>query len=305
MRRIRSRIAERTGVDLTNQQIQELAARRLEAILDPRAIKPSLLDELRRAAGLPAERPTEEAEPEPAFEESSLYASPNGLLRAIRRLLNPLLRLFFDPTALSSALRDQAQFNAAAAAREEEQRRRQAEWNALHFEVLRRLVTDVARTEIDAQQLALRVESLSARVDFADRRVRNLEQAPAQARPGGRAPEAPAVPAPSVPREDRQAAEGAPGEVSSEAARRRRRRRRGRRPGGPLRDTGFGPGAPPSPAGGDEGMPESEEGGDSSAEGPAEESPRVAEAGGHAAPDQERADVPRVDAPGPDTPEQA
>src|SRR6185503_13036509 len=40
MRDIRSRIAQRSGVDLSNQQIQELAARRLEAILDPRGLKP-------------------------------------------------------------------------------------------------------------------------------------------------------------------------------------------------------------------------------------------------------------------------
>ena len=42
----------------------------------------------------------------------------------------------------------------AAAAREAEQRRRQTEWNALHFEILRRLVTDIARVEIDNQHLA-------------------------------------------------------------------------------------------------------------------------------------------------------
>src|SRR6476659_10228626 len=51
MRDIRSRIAQRTGVDLSNQQIQELAARRLEAILDPRGLKPELLEQLRRSAG--------------------------------------------------------------------------------------------------------------------------------------------------------------------------------------------------------------------------------------------------------------
>ena len=56
MRDIRSRIAERQGIDLSSQQIQELAARRLEAILDPRTIKPSLMDELRRAAGMPCRR---------------------------------------------------------------------------------------------------------------------------------------------------------------------------------------------------------------------------------------------------------
>ena len=54
MREIRGRISQRSGIDLSNQQIQELAARRLEAILDPRGLKPELLDQLRRSAG---ERP--------------------------------------------------------------------------------------------------------------------------------------------------------------------------------------------------------------------------------------------------------
>jgi tRNA pseudouridine55 synthase len=49
MREIRTRVSERHGIELSNQQIQELAARRLEAILDPRAIKPALMDELRLA----------------------------------------------------------------------------------------------------------------------------------------------------------------------------------------------------------------------------------------------------------------
>src|SRR3712207_6608615 len=50
MRDIRARISQRHGVDLTAQQIQELAARRLESILDPRNLKASLLQELRQSA---------------------------------------------------------------------------------------------------------------------------------------------------------------------------------------------------------------------------------------------------------------
>src|ERR1044072_8471797 len=81
MREIRARIAQRSGVDLTNQQIQELASRRLEAILDPRGLKPELLEQLRRSAG---ERtvsvdaaPPSGAESYP-FDEANLYDSPNG-----------------------------------------------------------------------------------------------------------------------------------------------------------------------------------------------------------------------------------
>ena len=175
MREIRSRISERHGIDLTAQQIQELAARRLEAILDPRIIKPSLMDELRRAAGLPADTPPSEPEGDETIAESALYQSESGFVRAVRKMLNPLLKLFFNPAAIVDALNAQTRRAKAAEAREAELRRRQTEWNALHFEVLRRLVTDVARAEIDNQHLAHRVESLTARVDFNERRVRGVE----------------------------------------------------------------------------------------------------------------------------------
>ncbi len=243
MREIRARISERQGIDLTAQQIQELAARRLEAILDPRTIKPSLMDELRRAAGLPADAAPPEPEGEQSFDESALYKTDNGFLRFLRRLLNPLLKLLFNPTAVVDALNAQSQRAKAAAAREAEQRRRQTEWNALHFEILRRLVTDIARVEIDNQHLAHRVESLTARVDFNERRVRGIEhtqQHQPQPRPSGR-PDPPVISSPAIvaapreaPRDESPAAtEPASSETTSEGSRRRRRRRRGRRSGQP------------------------------------------------------------------------
>ena len=250
MREIRSRISERHGIDLTAQQIQELAARRLEAILDPRIIKPSLMDELRRAAGLPADTPPSEPEGDETIAESALYQSESGFVRAVRKMLNPLLKLFFNPAAIVDALNAQTRRAKAAEAREAELRRRQTEWNALHFEVLRRLVTDVARAEIDNQHLAHRVESLTARVDFNERRVRGVEHSQhsqhAQhtqqpARPSSSRPPDTAVvsssPSAPPPREESPSIEHASSDASPEGSRRRRRRRRGRR-SGQLRDSG-------------------------------------------------------------------
>ena len=51
VKEIKARISQRHGIDLSAQQIQELAARRLEAILDPRTVKPGLLDQLRKSGG--------------------------------------------------------------------------------------------------------------------------------------------------------------------------------------------------------------------------------------------------------------
>jgi hypothetical protein len=240
MRDIRSRIAERQGIDLSSQQIQELAARRLEAILDPRTIKPSLMDELRRAAGMPADDAPSEPETEDALEESTLYESGNGLVRALRRVLNPILKLFINPSAIAEAFHVQSRRTREAAVRGAEHRRRQTEWNALHFEILRRLVTDIARVEIDNQHFAHRVESLTARVDFNERRVRGLEHVQHQSRPAGRASDAPAaLSSAAAPREEPTSAEHLSPDASLEGSRRRRRRRRGRRSGQPRDVTGV------------------------------------------------------------------
>jgi hypothetical protein len=230
MRDIRGRIAQRQGIDLSNQQIQDLAARRLESILDPRAIKPSLLDGLRRGAAA-AIHPADKAPSDPAFtfEDSTLYDSHRASLRFARRLLNPILKLFFNPNPLIQALHLQAKLNEDVAARNADRDRRQTEWNALHFEIIQRLVTEVSRASLELQALSLRVEALAARVDFNDRRVSTLEGAAHRARPQGR-PAEPSVPGAIAPPDAAQTDAISTGDSpTSEIARKRRRRRRGRR----------------------------------------------------------------------------
>jgi len=234
MRDIRGRIAQRQGIDLSNQQIQDLAARRLESILDPRAIKPSLLDGLRRGAAAPT-GPADKIPNEPtfSFEDTTIYDSHRGALRFARRLLNPLLKLLFNPNPLIRALHLQAKLNVEAVERNAERDRRQTEWNALHYEIVQRLVTEVSRVSLELQALSMRVEALGARVDFNDRRVGNLEGSPHRARPQGRPPElivpGPVVESDSAPAEPVTTSSG--DTQTSDAARRRRRRRRGRRSG--------------------------------------------------------------------------
>jgi hypothetical protein len=234
VREIKARIAQRHGIDLSAGQIQELAARRLEAILDPRGIKPSLLEQLRKSAGAPAQIAPLEPPASYEFEDHTIFDTHNGLLRALRKLLQPILKLFFNPNPIAHALNTQAKLNKDAARREQERERTQAEWNALHYTLVERLVTELARTSIEAQSLAMKVEALSARVDFYERRVRDLENTaqPAQPPPAAHV----AVPSPRPVASGEVVAQ----EGSGEGARRRRRRRRGRRgPGGPE-----APGAP-------------------------------------------------------------
>jgi hypothetical protein len=153
----------------------------------------------------------------------------------MRRLLNPLLKLFFNPVPVIHAFKTQARLNREAMAREAERERRQMEWNALHYDILQRLVTEVSRVGVEIQPLALRVESLSAKVDFNDRRVRSLETSATPARPAPPPPRAEAVvAAPAVVASgDTVSADGPTTETpAADGTRRKRRRRRGRRSGG-------------------------------------------------------------------------
>ncbi len=226
MREIRSRIAQRHGIELSNAQIQELAARRLEAILDPRNVKPSLLEQLRRSAGASVDAVAPEPSTGFSFEDDTLYESQSGFVRFMRRLLQPVLKLFFNPNPLIQALNTQARINLEAGRREQERERRQAEWNALHYGILQRLVVEISRVSVEVQSLAARVEALDARVEFNDRRVRSMETAPpASARPSPADTAATSIPAAGR-------AEGTGSEAAAgDGTRRRRRRRRGRRSG--------------------------------------------------------------------------
>jgi hypothetical protein len=233
VRDIKARIAQRHGIELSAQQIQELAARRLEAILDPRTVKPGLLDQLRKAAGAPAEiAPAQPADPY-TFEDHTIYDTHNGVVRFLRRLLNPLLKLFFNPNPIAAALNAQVTVNREAARREAERERTQAEWNALHYTLLQRLVTEVSRVSLEMQSLVLRVESLATRADFTERRIRGLEAVPAPppAVPSRTfdAPAAPAAAPASSPSQPRPGGDAGSGDGTADGGRRRRRRRRGRR----------------------------------------------------------------------------
>jgi hypothetical protein len=228
MRDIRARIALRQGMELSNQQIDELAARRLEYILDPRGIKAEFLETLRRAADdvVAREEPRPSNEPVYVFEDSTLYDSHRWILRFVRRLLGPVLKLFFNPNPLIRALHLQAKLNVEAAERDAARERRQAEWNALHYRLIQRVVTETSRLSLELQALSLRIESLVGRIDYNDRRVRVLEGAAPPARSGGRPADIGSAPTPGETAAPVESADVPP----VEGARRRRRRRRGRRP---------------------------------------------------------------------------
>src|SRR6266545_3000505 len=102
MEQIRARIREKRGVDYTEQQIHELAKVKLEKFLDPRGIRSDLLDQFRKQPYQPPKVPTL------VFEDTTMFETHRGALRTMRKLLAPILKLFFNPNALIHALHTQA-----------------------------------------------------------------------------------------------------------------------------------------------------------------------------------------------------
>ena len=105
MRQIRARIREKRGVDYTEAEVQELAKVKLEQFLDPKGVRSDLVAQFRR------HRTVSPAPPNYTFEDDTIYDTHRGLLRSIRKLLNPLLKLFFNPNKISAALHVQAKVN--------------------------------------------------------------------------------------------------------------------------------------------------------------------------------------------------
>ena len=246
MKQIRQRVLEKRGADYTEDQIRELASVRLEKFLDPKNLRSDLLEQFRKS------RPSFAADTHPSktqapytFDDQTLFASHRGFIRFARKLLNPFLKLLFNSNTLNQVLHTQSKFNVELLKRDVHRKVERSEWNALYYEVLHNLVLETTRMGIEVQNMRMKVESLSSRLDFSERRVRALEGV-VQYRPevvhgSDRRDERDEVhaPAPQVSAGSGSvegfvpaggSGGGQPGQGDG-SARRRRRRRRGRRGG--------------------------------------------------------------------------
>lgn len=263
MRHIRTRIRDKRGVDYTEEQIRELATVKLERILDPKTVRSDLPEHYshRRpiadlaSSPLPApSRPASVLSTPPAlgptpenysFEADTIYESQRGLIgrliRLIRRLLNPVLKLFFNPNPVIHVLHMQSRINAAYAARFDRIAQQfspvaqrfdgvahqfavRDNVDSLSYEVFNNLVVEMTKLSIDIKSLKMRVESIGSRLDFDERRARALEGV-VQYRPGAaQSPGAADSSAETIEPGGAQEPTAAKGENQ-----RRRRRRRGRR----------------------------------------------------------------------------
>jgi hypothetical protein len=266
MRQIRARIQSKRGVDYTEEQIQELANVKLERFLSPKGVRSDLVEQFKRAR----DQRLEPFQPEQyAFDANLMYGSHRFLIRAFRKLLNPILKLFFNPNTLIQVLDKQTKINVLyeqqfSLLREKSQQRDDVD--VLYYELVHNLVLELTRVGIENRNLKMRLESLSSRMDFDERRARALEGVvqyrsgtgpsreppPPRPRPAQderpspqQRPAPPPAPPPAAATPPAEAQPSLPGVVpedqtgESNTARRRRRRRRGRR-GGRGRAPGEG-----------------------------------------------------------------
>jgi len=212
MRQIRARIREKRGVDYTEDEIRELARVKLEKFLDPTGVRSDLLAQFRRTRDDGKARNFK-------FEDTTLFESDKGFVRFMRKLLRPILKLFFNPNPLIEALHIQSELNTNTLRRED-----------LYYELIHNLVLETTRLGIQVKNLKMQVESTSSRLDFDERRARALEGV-VQYRPG-------AVP-PLQPPLGGGGGRDARDDAQAQERRTRRRRRRGRRPAS-ARDASYG-----------------------------------------------------------------
>src|SRR5436309_3340113 len=171
MEQLRAGIREKRGVDYTEQQIRELAAVKLEKFLDPRGVRSDLLDQFRKAQ--PAYEPPEL--PNFAFEDATLFESHRAPIRWMRKLLLPILKLFYNPNPLIQALNIQARLNTMNAEREARREATRRQMDQLYYELIHNLVVEATRLGIEVKNLKMRLESVSSRLEFNERRARALE----------------------------------------------------------------------------------------------------------------------------------
>ena len=171
MRQIRQRIKEKRGVDYTEEELKALASVKLEKFLDPAGVRSDLVQQFRQAH-TPAHEPPS---PNFAFEDTTLYETHRGFIQALRKLFRPVLKLFFNPDPLVSALHIQAQLNDTNTRFRTDYVARQRALDELRYEVMHNLVLELTRTTIEVKNLKMRLDAMAGRLDFDERRQRAFE----------------------------------------------------------------------------------------------------------------------------------
>ena len=201
MANIRKKIEEKRKGLYTEEEVKEIAEMRLDAILDSNEFNSDFVAAFR----------ARDAQWNYTFTPETIYqssaGSKGGLIRKLRSLLNPVLKLFFNPNPMISALT------------------RQSDLNRYYVLLLNNMTTEVTRLNLELTNLKARLRTLGVRVDFQTKREKTFEQMASAKRESRSSRE------PREPREAREPRESRePRDSGSNDGRRRGRGGAGRRP---------------------------------------------------------------------------
>jgi hypothetical protein len=151
MRSIRKRIEEKKKGLYTDEEIREIAERRLDGVLDAHEFNSDLIEDFR----------DEPARWNYQFSPDAIYRSSRGLpgrlLESLRRALRPIQKLFWNPNPMISALS------------------RQSDLNSYYIHLFHNLTLELTRLNLEVQDLRNRMLQLQGRVELQARRGKTLE----------------------------------------------------------------------------------------------------------------------------------
>jgi hypothetical protein len=186
MATIRSRIEEKRKGLYTEEEVREIAEMKLDSVLDASQFNSDFVAAFR----------ARDEQWNFTFGPETIYQSSRGLsgqlIRLARSVLNPLLKLFFNPNPIISSLS------------------RQADLNRYYVSLLHNMAVELTKMNLELTNLKARLRATGARVEFQTRREKVLEDL-------------------TAPREDAGSGSEGSGRRRSRSGRRPWRRRRGGR----------------------------------------------------------------------------
>jgi len=152
MANIRRKIDEKRKGLYTEDEVREIAEMKLDAVLEASEFNSDFVAAFRARD----EKWNYRFNPETIY--ASSHAGGGGLIRAARRFLNPVLKLFFNPNPIISALS------------------RQADLNRYYLLLLHNMAQELTRANLELTNLKARLRTLGIRVDFQGKREKTMEQ---------------------------------------------------------------------------------------------------------------------------------
>ncbi len=198
MANIRKKIEEKRKGLYTEEEVREIAEMRLDAILDSNEFNSDFVAAFR----------ARDEQWNYTFTPETIYASSRAVLRSLRGLLNPILKLFFNPNPMISALS------------------RQSDLNRYYVLMLHNMTTEMTRLNLELTNLKARLRTIGVRVDFQTKREKTFEQLATSSRQSGQRKETRETSTSTSSNEGRRRGRGGGG------GRRPYRRRRGGRASG-------------------------------------------------------------------------